>query len=531
MTCTTKRLIAGTFLAPLLLLPVLATDAHDGGDGRTPTIKVAPAGQHGFPYISSAIDLASRGYTEKEYLISGTAEAYINDGPFQAHGVWNAIPNPGVTAPFTVRLLVRRPTDPARFNGVVLVEWLNVSGSHDIAPDWGWTYQELLREGYAYVGVTTQFLGAKALQDWEHGSKDRYKTIFHPGDSFAYDIFSQAGRAIAHPRAGGPRPLAELTPRIKALLADGESQSANRLITYYNSVHRLARVYDGFLIHSHGNGGSLSFTSAGGGYDPPPGVPATPAINTPHPSEPDYGMRTDLHTPVLFVNSETDVSNVSWGGVTFHRQPDSRTFRLWEIAGSSHFDRYQFVITRRDEEKSDIPSLPSPDAACNGPPINDGPQKFVMRAAVHALSHWVRTGVPPVRAPRISLEVDEDFVVTLNRDEATGLIIGGIRLPQVSVPTATHSGERADPDAQGPHPGCVLWGTSDSWNRDSDAWDGQEGLEVSPTPEPDVQVLYGSHREYFGRVAAATLRSVTQGFLRPRDAISVLKEAAASRRL
>ena len=527
MTCTTKRQIVGTFLAPLLLLPVLSADAHDGGDARTPTITVATAGQHGFPYASSALDLASRGYIEKEYLISGTAEAYINDGPFRAHGVWNAIPNPGVTAPFTVRLLVRRPSDPARFNGVVLVEWFNVSGFHDDAPDWGWTYKELLREGYAYVGVTTQFLGAKALRDWESGPRDRYKTIFHPGDSFAYDIFSQAGRAIAHPREGGPRPLADLTPHIKALLADGESQSANRLVTYYNAVHRVARVYDGFLLHSTGNGGALSFDLAGGPYETPPGVPATPYI---FPQEAwQHRMRTDLNTPLLFVNSEFDVSDFSWGGVTFHHQPDSRTFRLWEIAGSAHWDRYQLETLRPVLAKSGIPNLPPPDKACNGPPINDGPQKFVMRAAVHALSRWVRTGEPPVRASRISLEVDADLSVTLHRDEATGLVIGGIRLPQISVPTATHSAERAYPDAWGPHPACLLFGTSDSWNGDSDAWDGQEGLDLPPTPEPDVRVLYGSHGEYVRRVTAAALRSVTAGFLRPRDAISIVKEAAESR--
>ena len=101
---------------------------------------------------------------------------------------------------------------------------------------------------------------------------------------------------------------------------------------------------------------------------------------------------------------------------------------------------------RPDLAKSDTPNLPSPDDACNGPPINDGPQKFVMRAAVHALSRWVRTGEPPWRT-RISLEGEASGRVTLNRDAATGLVIGGIRLPQISVPTATYSAERAYPDA------------------------------------------------------------------------------------
>jgi hypothetical protein len=76
-----------------------------------------------------------------------------------------------------VRLLVRRPVDPARFNGTVLIEWLHVSPARDISPDWSWTHEELLREGYAYVGVTVQFLGARALQDWENGPADRYQGI------------------------------------------------------------------------------------------------------------------------------------------------------------------------------------------------------------------------------------------------------------------------------------------------------------------------------------------------------------------
>jgi hypothetical protein len=111
MTGTYKRLIYKSILAPFLLLPLLVSDAREGGHTRTPVISAAPAGQHRFPFGSSAVDLAGRGYTEKEYLISGTAEAYINDGPFRKHGVWNAKPNPGVTAPFTVRLLVRRAAE------------------------------------------------------------------------------------------------------------------------------------------------------------------------------------------------------------------------------------------------------------------------------------------------------------------------------------------------------------------------------------------------------------------------------------
>ncbi len=38
-------------------------------------------GTHGIPYTSSAVDLASHGYSEQEYFVAGDARAYTPDGP------------------------------------------------------------------------------------------------------------------------------------------------------------------------------------------------------------------------------------------------------------------------------------------------------------------------------------------------------------------------------------------------------------------------------------------------------------------
>ena len=65
------------------------------------------------------------------------------------------------SAAFTTRVLVYRPTDPAAFNGTVWVEWLNVSGGLDAAPDWIFTHTELMRTGAAWVGVSAQQLGVQ----------------------------------------------------------------------------------------------------------------------------------------------------------------------------------------------------------------------------------------------------------------------------------------------------------------------------------------------------------------------------------
>ena len=73
----------------------------------------------------------------------------------------------------------------------------------------------------------------------------RYASLNHPGDSYSYDMFSQAGQAIRDHAGlvlGGLRP--------DRVIAAGESQSAGRLVTYIDAVHPLAGVYDGFLVHS-----------------------------------------------------------------------------------------------------------------------------------------------------------------------------------------------------------------------------------------------------------------------------------------
>ncbi len=74
----------------------------------------------------TGLDLASLGYVEQEFFVAGTATAYTSADPLDADGVWTA--TPGDTAGYVTRILVRRPTNPKKFNGTVVVEWLNVSG-------------------------------------------------------------------------------------------------------------------------------------------------------------------------------------------------------------------------------------------------------------------------------------------------------------------------------------------------------------------------------------------------------------------
>lgn len=464
--------------------------AAEDRDVPVPTVTGPVSGQ---PWsVSPAVDWATRGYTQEEFFLRGTARAYLNDGAWSDDGRWNAKLNPGATAPYTTRIVVRRPTDPARFNGTVVVEWVNVSAGFDVEVDWVFTREELLRRGYAYVGVSAQAVGVNNLR-----GNPRYEQLAHPGDAFSYDMFSQAAEAVAAPADGGPKPLGDLTDGVERLLADGESQSGGRLITYVNAVHPLVRVFDGFLIHSAAGGAPLSQPSAAGS-------PTTPQIPGGDVARPITRIRTDREEPVLLFNTETDVvpfANLGPSGI--HEQPDGASLRIWEVTGTSHVDT--MIVGNLD---------------CGGAPVNDGPQSYALSAAVRHLDRWVTTGRPAPRGHRIT--VADGAVV---RDPATGLARGGIRLPDVAVPTRTLSGSRPSPTTGGSGFFCALAGSRDPWNGDADPWDGQAGQDPSPTPEPVLSELYASHDDYVRQVTLATLFSTLRGHVLPEDVTAILERA------
>ena len=132
---------------------------------------------------------------------------------------------------------MRRPRRAADFNGTVVVEWLNVSGGLDASPDYTYMRSEILRRGYAWVGVSAQLIGieggpvavsvpagrggrrGQGPQDPRPGA---LRHLSHPGDAFSYDIFTQVGPAVRAPN--GVDVLGPLRP--ERVLAVGESQSA-----------------------------------------------------------------------------------------------------------------------------------------------------------------------------------------------------------------------------------------------------------------------------------------------------------------
>ncbi len=444
----------------------------------------------GTPWLQSTrFDLAAVGYRQSEFFLTGTASGFVSDVPLGVDGRWVA--RPEGSAPYRTRVVVRRPIDPARFNGTVLVEWFNVSGGLDAAPDWTLIHTEFTREGYAWVGVSAQFVGVEGGVTAIPGvgglhlkgyNPARYGSLSHPGDSFSYDIFSQAAQAVRRPR--GVDLLDGLRP--SRMLAIGESQSAFRLVTYVNAVQPLQRLFDGFLIHSRGGtGASLSQAPQ-------------PVITSP----PGTRVRDDQSEPVLTFETETDLITL---GFLAARQPDSDRFRLWEVAGTAHADTYQLQIGPDDlGDSPDVANIvisaePIPGIISCGTPINSGPQHFVLDAAIAALDRWVRGEGAPAPAPLLELAGTPPAYVT----DEHGNVRGGIRTPWVDAPLATLSGL-----GQTGAGFCGIFGTS------------------VPFDEAMLAELYASHSDYVTAVEVSTRAAEAAGFLRPADA-DLIEDAAA----
>ena len=461
------------------------TSSHQVSPTPSPTVPrpAGPAavisalsGGHG-PYIGSANPpvLQPYGYVQQEYSAAGTATAYRATGPLAFNGRWTLTPS--TTAAYRTRILVRRPAKAATFSGNVIVEWLNVSGGVDSDPEWATLHEEIVRSGDIWVGVSAQSIGVEggpvAVKVNVPGSDQagkglkaidpaRYASLAHPGDSYAYDIFTQVARALRNGDAlGGEKP--------QRLIAAGESQSAFAMVSYYNGVQPRALAFDGFFVHSRG-GVALPIVGSAKSADIASALSGKPVI-----------FRTDQTAPVMDIQTETDVASLLDSYVA--RQPDTARFRLWEVAGTAHADVH-------------LVGANATSLGC-GLPINNGPMHIVAKAAYHALKAWLTTGQAPVIAPRIDVMPGASPQTRRNAD---GIALGGIRTPPVDVPVATLSG------APSPNPStiCLLVGST------------------KPFPAARLAQLYPSRADYQRRFDADADAAIKAGFVLPQDRAALL---------
>jgi hypothetical protein len=457
---------------PQISGPVAATDVP-GSPG------------HNYIFFSSNHDLAQHGYVEEEFFVRGAANTHNIADPMKDGALAST------DQPYMTRVVVRRPANPKLFNGIVVVEWYNVTNQFDAENVWFFDWEHMLREGYVWVGVSAQTVGVAALKKFSparYGDLDVGKTVSvgaglpagTDADALSYDIFSQVGEAIKHP--SNMDMLHGL--KAKLVLAAGESQSANRLASYVNSINPSARVYDGFFLLS-----SLG-----------------------------RRIRDDLPVPVIKVSTEFDTLN----GEAASEQPDTEKFRSWEVAGTSHVDQHLRASREPMELRDNGRSLEAAMAPlCANPQIGTRvPTSYVVASALDKLAIWAKGGKPPRGAPRLA--VTKVYPRPLAADvvrNADGLAQGGIQLSELAVPTQINVGDNAPANPSSVPAGgeaigagaCVRWGYSVDMSFEQ------------------LSARYPSHAAYVAAVKKVTDQNVKDSYILPFDADATVRAAEASR--
>ena len=458
-----RRVTVAGLLATTLAL-VVAPPAATGAAGvpapsvSGPISSPVPPGSavRDYPYSATVDDLKQYGYVEEEFFLEGTANRYTT--PPGATGV---IVDGGHR--YKTRMMVRRPLSPAAFNGTAIVEWNNVTPGHDLDIDWLQSHDYWMRSGYLWVGVSAQRVGVDALKVWSakrYGSLDVTDGGTITNDDLSYDVFAQAAQSVRS--VSGTNVVGGL--HVQRLFATGHSQSASRLATYVNSVHPLAPLFDAVVVH--GGGGRI---------------------------RPDLGS-----LKIWKLLSETDVI----GNQASVRQPDTASFRSWEVAGTSHVDQQFVASSRRLSQRDETPRAPSAlgtASPCDRPSYSQVPFYYVMNAAFDHLQRWVKDGTLPPTAPPIeTTSIGPPAVIA--RDDR-GNALGGIRVSAHAAPTGVNTGQNSGPGF------CRLNGS----HVDFDA--------------ATLAGLYPTKNAYVSAVRAATEQNVRSGYLLKEDAAATIATA------
>jgi hypothetical protein len=470
-------------ISSLALLAAMAVRAY-GGDGSeanaapgSPSAVLTEVKVPGTtPMSATAVDLAAAGYTAREFYAEGKANRYagVGGGSLQTATVLD-----GGWA-YRTRVMVRTPPQK-KFNGTLVVEWTNVTVGADFEFASAEASKYLLREGYAVAVVSAQRIGVERLKTWSptryaglsvdvnacgaDGTSGTAGTSLCTDDPLSFDIFTQISQALKRNAGGSSAPMPGLV--VQDVIAIGQSQSARRLQSYYNSIQPLSGVINGFAYWDLSN-----------------------------------QLRSDLKVPAISGQSEALALIVGpWTTSEFTRR--------WDVAGSTHASlyasRYIDAMVARDQS---IIGASGPISftqwivpTCTTlPPFTTVDVGLVFSNAIDSVRRWIRTGAPA--APSINFERDASGVLVRDVD---GKVKGGVRLAQFTAPTAD---QKAAPN--GTKFPCSISG----WHRDY-------------TPS-ELKTLYGDHANYVARVTNAMVKAATDGYILAVDAVAAIRDADKS---
>lgn len=450
-------------------------------------------------------DLSKFGYVEEEFFVSGKANVYDFDSAGRVH-----VKTPD--APYTTRMLVRRPAVRGKASGNVIVELLNPSLLFDWDPQWMFCNGYFVEHGDIWIGLTVKPVAAKALKRFD---PERYAPISWanplPPDKtcpksallssdtdpetengLAWDIISQVGALVRSDEKRNP--LKGF--KVEYVYATGYSQTGAYLITYINFVRPLPTavlgngkpVYDGYLI---GDGDMFAPVLHQCAQAFPPGI--SPVIVRPR------------KEPVISIATEGLLSMTIPA-----RRPDSDAaddrYRRYEVPGSSHGNQLIFKYAPRPGE-TEKAGVPAPKANCIGADkygLTDFPYEYLMNAAFANLDGWARFNIPPPRAKAI--ETNPGSPAPEVKLDEHGNAVGGLRTPFLDVPVATYYTRSKPADEK------------------SGSFCDTQGYKV-PFEKEKIIALYPTRESYLDKVAQRIDSMVKARFLRKGDGEKIKREA------
>ena len=491
----------------LLLGAVLAPPAAVAGPMDAVVVTPAPSDQGAiFSPGTRLVEDLPNAYVEEEFFVSGesTLFNYANDPPLGPTDLVAIQEN----VPYTTRIIVRRPANPAKFSGNVVVEWWNSTAGFDTAPSWDPSAEYFAHTGIIYVGVTNSttsidFLveGCRLLGFLPPACGGRYAGLSLPENGLAFEAVSQIATLLKSDDPQNPIPA---DYDVEKLFHVGESQQAGSLVTYASGFH-LEGVNDGYFIQSGINARSINFGPRCGNE----GSPAFPDC-TPRLVYPDSLVRTDLPVPVYQMVTQTDFEELGFN--VFGRQADTPTFRYYEIAGAAHSTVHKDVELIPAGVFGPAPILLEELCA---EPLNttaDGPvfAKFVIDALWQRMLEQSHRG----KTPPAGQLMDEEGGVLVR--DSLGNVTGGVRLPSMEAPLATYvSSNTADPSLP-----PQLFGIGNLACRLSGS--------VLAFDEATLDGLYPNHGSYVRQVRRAARDLRKQGLLLRSDSKDVIRAAVKS---
>ena len=440
---------------------------------ESPLIKPASGGR-GQPFIQPLFDCVSVGYREEEYFLSGTAARFhfAEEARPSPDGQWQVVK--GDSLAYRTRIVVRRPADDSCFNGIVILIWNNVSAGFDNIR----THPLMYEDGYVIVAASVQRVGLEGYAGPDPKGllafdPERYQGLLIPTDDISYDLFSQIGEAVGPHRAGPLDPLDGL--KVRHVIARGASQSADRLAAHINAIAPMGHPFSGFMLDVYF--GTPSAIETDGDDRPRSLNDLSELVDGCCPA--GTSRLRDIDVPVFIINSETETRSLA-----AVRQPDNERFRLWEAAGIAHAGGIK---------------VSAAFTATDLPPNNIDIQPF-RDAALHWMRRWIEEGVPPPVQPRIEVEPASGGIPPRIVRDKLGIARGGVRLPEVAVPTAVHTGFNT-PDW------AFLRGSS------------------QPLTWEQLAALYDGPEDYLRRFSEAAEAAVEAGVLLPEGARTSIQRA------